>query len=100
MSDSQTTKTWEGYSDYQSVSNSIARSIDNAIEAYTLIESIHNENARISSTQAAKARSKIKLAALKIVPELREDAPTNELYQEILARWNGGYTYTGKDDDT
>lgn len=96
----ESTKSWEGYSDYQTVSNSIARSIDEALEGYTTLESLHVESARIQATQAARARSKIKLAALKMVPELRDDAPTNKQYQRILARWHGGFDYDDENGET
>jgi len=82
---------FEGYSHYQTVSSSIAESIDEALSAYTELDSLHAENAKVGAQQAARARSRIKLAALKLVPELREDAHHNEQYQQILARWHGGF---------
>lgn len=80
---------FEGYAHYQTISNSIAESIDEALSAYAELDSLHAEDAKIGAQQAARARSRIKLAALKLVPELREDAHHNEQYQEILARWHG-----------
>lgn len=83
---------FEGFSDYQAVSGSIARAVDDALEAYTEIQSLHVEHARVNAEQAALARSKILAAALRLVPELREDAPEDEQYQQILARWLGSVT--------
>lgn len=80
---------WEGYSDYQTVSASIARSIDEALSAYTELESMHMEGGKVKDMQAARARSKIKLAAMKLVPELDSDARNVEQYRQILCRWLG-----------
>jgi len=80
---------YEAYSHYQDVSKGIAESIDDALAAYTELESLHVEGAKVKSDQASRARSRIKLAALKLVPELREDAHHNEEYQQMLARWHG-----------
>lgn len=83
---------WEGYSNYKSVASAIAETIDEALEAYAKLDSIDKEDVKLSRDEdklVAESRAKIKLAALKLVPELREDAPTNEQYQQILARWHG-----------
>lgn len=86
---------WEGYSHYKTVSQSITDTIDEALEAYARLDSLHKEDVKLtrgdSRKEVADARAKIKLAALKLVPELREDATTKEQYQHILARWNGSY---------
>lgn len=82
---------FEGYSHYQTISNSIAESIDEALSSYAKLDSLHAEGAKIGSQDAARARSDIKLAALKLVPELREDAHHNEQYQQMLARWHGSF---------
>lgn len=102
-SDEATTR-WEGFSDYQAVSNSIVRSIDEALDAFTILQSLHIEGAKVKPRQAAQARAKILSAALRLVPELRDDAPDNEQYREILARWLGSVevgddTVVGEFDD-
>jgi len=90
---------FEGYSHYQTVSSSIAESIDEALSAYAELESLHAEGAKVRGEQAARARSRIKLAALKLVPELREDAHHNEEYQQMLARWLGSIEVEQKDGE-
>lgn len=92
---------FEGYSDYQTVSQSIARSIDNAVEAYVLVQSRHSEGARMNADTAAEAASHILGAAMKILPELEANAKSEEetddseeeLYTEILASWQGDEGY-------
>lgn len=85
----EATTRWEGFSDYQTVSNSIVRSVDEALDAFTILQSLHTEGAKVKPRQAARGRAKILSAALRLVPELRDDAPDNEQYREILARWLG-----------
>jgi len=93
-SDSEDATTrWEGFSDYQTVSNSIVRSVDEALDAFTILQSLHTEGAKVKPRQAAQARAKILSAALRLVPELRDDAPDNEQYREILARWLGSVEF-------
>lgn len=101
--DEPTTR-WEGFSDYQAVSNSIVRSIDEALDSYTVLQSLHAEGAKVSPRQAAQARAKILSAALRLVPELRDYASDNEEYQDILGRWLGAVeigdkTYEGDFSD-
>lgn len=98
-SDGESVKRWEGYSDYASVSNRVAASIDDAIDAYAYIESLHVENARVRPRHAAEARSRIVGAAIKLLPELHAntaDTETDEngeqdVYGEILTRWTESY---------
>lgn len=80
---------WEGYSDYKTVSKSIVKSIENAINAFAELESRHAEGAKVHPEMAARARMHIKAAALQLVPELRRNADTKEQYQNILERWLG-----------
>lgn len=86
------TKRWEGYSDYQTVSNRVAASIDDAIDAYAYINGLHAEHARVRQREAAEARSRILGAAIKLLPELKanqgtQDQDDQDIYVEILNRW-------------
>jgi hypothetical protein len=81
---------WEGYSHYKSVSKSVAQTIDNAIEAYALLDSLHTEHAQITPDTAAEARSYILGAVLKLKPELERDRDEKDVYKEILSRWEDG----------
>lgn len=80
---------WEGYSDYKVISLQVAKSVDNAIEAYSRVHGAHAENATIDPDLAAEARGRILSAALKLVVELRQDRDSVETYAEILDRWEG-----------
>lgn len=92
---------FEGYSDYQTVSQSIARSIDNAVEAYVLVQSRHTEGARMNAETAAEASSHILGAAMKMLPELEANAKSEEetddsveeIYTDILESWQGEEGY-------
>lgn len=89
MSEADTDTAWEGYSDYRTVSQAIARSIDEALEAYAGLDSLHAESARVQPEQAAQARASILSAALRLVPELEADKDTNDEYEKILNDWQG-----------
>jgi hypothetical protein len=81
---------WEGFSNYQSVSDRIARSIHDAIEAYAVIDSRHAEKARIKPGMAAQARAKILAPALRLKVEMAADRNENvDEFDEILDRWAG-----------
>jgi len=91
----ETQQRWEGYSDYQSVSNRVAAAIDDAIDAYAYIESLHIENERIRQREAAEARSRILAATIKLLPELEANANNNtdngDIYTDIHTRWTTSF---------
>jgi hypothetical protein len=80
---------WEGYSDYQRVSGQIARSVDDALDAYAQLDSAHMEGAQISPEFASEVRARILSAAMKLVPELENDRENVTQYDEMLVRWRG-----------
>jgi hypothetical protein len=83
---------YEGYSDFSHVSRSVASAVDDAVEAYALIQSHHSEGARVTPQTAAEAAAHILGAALKLKPELENDLD-DETYHEILDRWEGDDGY-------
>ncbi|WP_049970773.1 hypothetical protein [Haladaptatus cibarius] len=91
------TQRWEGYSDYQSVSNRVAAAIDDAIDAFAYIQSLHLENERIRQREAAQARSRILGVTIKLLPELEANAghsdteDDDDVYRDILQRWTKSY---------
>lgn len=102
MSDAdEPTKRYEGYTDYQSTSNRIGRSIDEAVDAYAAIDSLHAEGARVRPQRAAEARRYILAAALKLVPELEanRNGKDDDIYGEILDRWIGDGEAANGDGD-
>lgn len=80
---------WDGYSDYRLVSGRIARTVDDAIEAYAVIDARHSEGASVPPSLAADARASILTAAMMLQNELEQDKEEVELYQDILDRWQG-----------
>jgi hypothetical protein len=80
---------YEGFADYTSVSRSVAQDIENAVDAYAMIQSRHSEGARVTADQAAEAAGHILGAALKLLPELEADRETVEEYDAMLGRWQG-----------
>jgi hypothetical protein len=89
----EATHRWDGYSDYREISLRMARSIDRALDAYARIEGAHAEQATVSPAQAAEARSRIHVAAIKLIPELEHDREDVDVYDEILEKWTGDDGY-------
>lgn len=81
---------WEAYSDYQTVSKRVAASVDDALDAYALLDGAHQENAKLSRNRAAQIRQKILSAAMRLLVELEEEKDSKDVYEEILKRWKGG----------
>lgn len=87
---------YEGFSDYQSVSNRVTTSIDNAVDAFAMIDSLHAENARVKQREAAMARRHMLSAAIKLLPEIKENKngkdgdnsdEDNDVFSAIYERW-------------
>jgi len=96
MSDSEPSERgtrWDGYSNYEKVSDRYARSIDDALNAWSWIDAAHAENAQVRPADAAKARSQIKAAAYRLIPEMENDEDEVDLYADILERWLGDDGY-------
>jgi len=91
---------WEGYSDYRTVSQEMADSIQSAVRAYAYIDSAHQEGAKVTPAEAAEARARILSAAVSLIPEMDEDKDTVELYDDVLERWQGDDGYVRRLSDT
>ncbi|WP_148414916.1 hypothetical protein [Haloferax sp. KTX1] len=92
MTDSNSEKRgtrWDGYSNYEKVSDRYARAVDDALNAWAWIDAAHAEDAQIRPEDAAEARSLIKAAAFRLIPEMEYDKEDVDLYGEILDRWLG-----------
>jgi len=83
----RTGEVWEGYSHYKTVSKNVADTVNNAIDAYAYLDSLHNEHAPIDPGVAAEARRYILSAVLKLKAELERDRDEKDIYTEILTRW-------------
>lgn len=78
---------WDGYSDYAYVSYQISSAIDNAIDAYASLQSLHDEDTKIKPSQASNARRPILSAAMRLLPELEKQKDANETYGEMVDEW-------------
>jgi hypothetical protein len=87
---------WEGYSDYQYISYQIASSIQDAIDSYARLQSLHDESAKVRAEHAASARRPILAAAMNLLPELEHNQNSKEIYERMVADW----TESGVEDDT
>lgn len=92
-SDSNRSTQYEGYSDYSAVSRNVSTAVDEAVEAYALIQSHHTEGARVSPETGAEAAAHILGAALKLQPELENDRDQNDTYDNMLDSWQGDDGY-------
>lgn len=89
---------WEGYSDYEAVSRSVAKSIDDAVDAYAWLQRLHREDASVRPRAAANASADVLAAALRLYVEMQQEHEEgNDDYDEILARW--GYDVADDDED-
>ncbi|MGZ0745736.1 hypothetical protein [Haloparvum sp. AD34] len=99
LSDGSDGTKWESYSNYEQVSRRVSKSVADALDAYALLHSAHQEQATIQTDLAADARSDILSAALRLVVEIRKDRESVEEYDEILERWEGDDGYIAKFQD-
>jgi hypothetical protein len=92
----ETETKWEGFADYQRVSIRIGQSIDDALDSYAELDSRHQEGAQVSADVAASARRDILSAAMRLIPELKNDREVDDApYDDILTRWEGGVEEDG-----
>jgi hypothetical protein len=84
---------YEGFSDYNKVSRSVAESIDDAVDAYALIQSSHAEDERVKPDLAAEGAGRILGAAIRLLPELEQDQDDVKEYGELLDDWKGDEGY-------
>lgn len=82
-------QTWDGYSDYRTVSSRIGNFIFDAIDAYADVHSIHAEGATLEPRIAAQARSRILAASMALQAEMSHERENDDDIDEILARWEG-----------
>ncbi len=89
-------KRWEGYSNYQEVSQRIGRKVSRAIEAYAYLQSAGAERADLTPNEYADARAYILDAAMSLKVEVEREAenePANaedNIYSPIVQRWTEG----------
>jgi len=91
--DSESTTRWEGYSNYQYVSQQIAAKVSDAVESYAVLQSAGREGAKLDPREYMFARANILDAAMSLKVEVEKEANSNEdddVYDEIIDRWETG----------
>jgi len=89
-SDSSTETYFEGYSDYETVSQDIGRAVRDAVDAYSQLDAKQQQAARgRGGAAAAQAHQHILAAAMRLVPELERDRGSRDELDEIYTDWTG-----------
>jgi len=94
---------FSAYSNYRNVTGSVASAIDEAGDAYAFAAARKAENKSLRSDDAVRLRRYLKKAAMMLLPELRANADAEDVYDEILKRWDedgtaGGVAPDGGDE--
>jgi len=87
---------WDAYSDYQHVSRRVAKSIGDAIDAISIIESGKVAGEKLSSREETDLRADVLGAVIRLRTELENERDTKEPYGEILSRWEGEEGYINR----
>lgn len=81
---------WDGYSDFQTVSSRIGKTIGDAVDAYARVNRAHVENERVSNSEAGEASARILAAAMSLMVEMEDQRERNETVGAIYNRWHNG----------
>jgi len=92
-SDEERSTRYEGYSDFNVVSRNVANAVDNAVDSYAQIQSLHCEGKNVKPELAAEGSAHILGAALRLLPELKADSESVEKYEQMLEDWDGDDGY-------
>ena len=87
---------WDAYSDYQHVSRRVAKSIGDAVDAISIIESADIAGEKIQARQETDLRADVLGAVRRLHTELENERETKEVYEEILTRWEGEDGYINR----
>lgn len=87
--DEATESEWNAYSDYQTVSQWVAESINEATHSYVKLSSAIRSGYKISPEEETHLRADILLGAMAVRTELEHNRQQREIYDEILSRWEG-----------
>lgn len=80
---------WDAYSDYQHVSRRVAKSIGDAIDAISIIESGKVAGEKLSSREETDLRADVLGAVIRLQTELENEREQRDTYDDILSRWEG-----------
>jgi hypothetical protein len=79
---------WEAYADYQSVSERVAQSVADAIDALSRIEARGQVNRKHKDVETVD-RSSVLSAVAFLETELENGRESKQVYDDILTRWEG-----------
>jgi len=79
---------WDAYTDYQYVTRRVAQSVGDAVEAIETIQSAKRTGEKLSSREETDLRAAVTAATIRLRTELENGREQNELYDEILTRWD------------
>jgi hypothetical protein len=80
---------WEAYADYQSVSERVAESIADAIDALVIIERTKVIGDSMKPGPETNLQADVLSAVVRLSTELENERESKQLYDEILTRWEG-----------
>lgn len=86
---------WNSFSNYGDIADDVHDAVIGAIEAQAFVHAMHREGTEPDREDAAEASAVILAAARRLLTELRREAERtdNDLYNEILDRWEGEEGY-------
>jgi len=87
---------WDAYSDYQHVSRRVAKSIGDAVDAISIIDSGDVAGEKLSSREETDLRADVLGAVIRLQTELENERETKAVYDEILTRWQGDDGYVNR----
>jgi len=87
---------WDAYSDYQHVSRRVAKSIGDAVDAISIIDSAGIAGEKIQPPQETDLRADVLGAVRRLQTELENEREQNDVYDEILTRWQGEEGYINR----
>src|SRR6056297_1734037 len=87
---------WDAYSDYQHVSRRVAKSIGDAVDAISIIDSAGIAGEKIQAPQETDLRADVLGAVRRLQTELENERETKAVYDEILTRWEGDEGYINR----
>jgi len=87
--DGETQTEWDAYSDYQHVSRRVSKRISDATDALQTINGAKTAGEKIKPPDETDLRADVMWAVTRLQTELENERESNEIYDEILSRWQG-----------
>ena len=87
---------WDAYSDYQHVSRRVAKSIGDAVDAISIIDSSEVAGEKLTAADETNLRADVLGAVNRLQTELENEREQQAVYDEILTRWQGEEGYINR----